>query len=319
MQEHQLSGIEALAVVEADSPSTAEKQPSVQPLPNSMPVVDGWQGAHRFQVTVRPRPAAVAGRQLPYVFSAGAAKLYTDMMVAVPFSFTYSGVTDPSALRIRALPIYKESHHIQTPVRRCAIHREPEDPSNAGGMHQVLHVARAEHPRASYHEEQERCSVTVPLEAPEPGTQDYQVLYKFSCMNTCIGGINRRRLMLVFVLEERSSGRALGRQSVEVKVCRCPHRDWRADEKRLGSDAPAKQNKRRREASPPPAQRVPAANAAGKLMVPADDPAMYRYLMEARESLLRYRRSVEAEQPPQGQQVALSRQDTAPVKGDMFR
>ena len=108
-----------------------------------MPVVDGWPGAHQFQVTVRPRPAEQVGRQLPYVFSAAAAKLYTDMMVAVPFSFTYVNVTDPSALRIRALPIYKESHHIQTPVRRCVVHREPQDPSNGAGN--VMHVVRADH------------------------------------------------------------------------------------------------------------------------------------------------------------------------------
>ena len=113
--------------------------------------------------------------------------------------------------------------------------------------------------------------MTVPLEAPEPGTDDYQVLYKFACMNTCVGGINRRRLMLVFTLEERCSGRTLGRQAVEVKVCRCPHRDWRADQKRLSTDAPAKATKRRREMSPPPAQRPSTANAAAggqPLMVP---------------------------------------------------
>lgn len=138
-----------VSFAEADSTPCAEKQTSVQPAPNSMPVVDCWPGAHQFQVTVRPRPTTVAGRQLPYVYSAGAAKLYTDMMVAVPFSFTYTGVLDPSTLRIRALPIYKESHHIQTPVRRCAIHREPADPSN-GSAHLLLHVVRAEHPRARW-------------------------------------------------------------------------------------------------------------------------------------------------------------------------
>ena len=135
-----------VSVVEADSTPSAEKQASVHPVPNSMPVTDGWQGDYRFNVTVRPRPAAVSGRQLPYVFSNKTAKLYTDMMVAVPFSFTYAGIVDPSALRIRGLPIYKESHHIQTPVRRCPNHRAPEDPSNAGG--QLMHVVRAEHPRA---------------------------------------------------------------------------------------------------------------------------------------------------------------------------
>lgn len=141
-------------------------------------------------------------------------------------------------------------------------------------------VLTAASPFGSYHEEQERCSVTVPLEAPEPGTNDYQVLFKFSCMNTCVGGINRRRLMLVFTLEERCSGCTLGRQAVEVKVCHCPHRDWRADEKRQGTDQTAKPTKRRREASPAPAPRPAAATATGPLMVPvrnASRSGAYRY------------------------------------------
>ncbi|KAF0304537.1 Cellular tumor antigen p53 [Amphibalanus amphitrite] len=306
LKEHQLSELEPAPAEAKEEPAPpAQKQVSVQPVANSVPVLDGWPGVHQFQVTVRRRPEQ-AGRQLPYVYSADGAKLYTDMMVAVPFSFTYSGVADPSALRIRALPIYRESHHIQTPVRRCAIHREPQDPSNDTGH--MMHVVRADHHHASYHVEQERCSVTVPLEAPEPGTDHYQVLFKFACMNTCVGGINRRRLMLVLTLEERASGRTLGRQAVEVKVCRCPHRDWRADEKRKGSEqAQPKASKRpRREPSPPP-----PSNGQQQLYVVADDPAMYRYLVEARESLLRYRRSVLAEQAPP---APLSRQDTAPVK-----
>ena len=51
----------------------------------------------------------------------------------------------------------------------------------------------------------------MPVEAPGPGTEDYQVLFNFSCMNTCVGGITRRRLLVLFTPEERSSGRTLGR------------------------------------------------------------------------------------------------------------
>ena len=53
------------------------------------------------------------------------------------------------------------------------------------------------------------------------------MLFNFSCMNNCVGGINRRRLLIVFTLEKRSPGRILGRQAVDIKVCRC--RDWHAD------------------------------------------------------------------------------------------
>ena len=48
----------------------------------------------------------------------------------------------------------------------------------------------------------ERRSVVVPYEAPQPGTDEYRVSYRFCCMNTCVGGINRRRLVVLFTLED---------------------------------------------------------------------------------------------------------------------
>ena len=45
----------------------------------------------------------------------------------------------------------------------------------------------------------------VPLEPLEPVTADYTVFYEFACMNTCVGGMNRRRLTVVFTLEEKRS------------------------------------------------------------------------------------------------------------------
>ena len=45
--------------------------------------------------------------------------------------------------------------------------------------------------------------MVVPLEPLQPATEHYEVAYMFSCMNTCIGGMNRRRLLVLFTLEEK--------------------------------------------------------------------------------------------------------------------
>ena len=102
-----------------------------------------WPGQHAFRVTVYQRRGAPASRQPPYAYSSTYGKLYTDMMAAVPFQFSYSSL-DPSKLEIRAQPVYLEAQHAQTPVRRCPNHRDASHPSNMHSQH-VRHVLRTEH------------------------------------------------------------------------------------------------------------------------------------------------------------------------------
>ncbi|XP_037074345.1 cellular tumor antigen p53-like isoform X2 [Pollicipes pollicipes] len=323
MEDYQLHGTEHQSPPPAspDAQEGAElaptaaptEQPPARAAPGAVPALESWPGTYNFGVTVKTPPSAAAGRQLPYVYSEAAAKLYTDVMVAVPVAFRTAAGVEPRALAIRATPVYREPHHAQTPVRRCAIHRDAEHAFNTGEAN-LLHVLWSEHPQASYEENQERRSVTVPLERPAPGTADYQVLFKFTCMNTCVGGINRRRLMVVFTLEEIDSGVALGRQAIEVKVCRCPHRDWRADEKRRGQQLKVPV-KRRREPSPGP------GGQRGRWMVEARSEAMYNYLVAVRDNLEQYDRdrAPAAGHDPvgDGTPVTLRRQPTMPVRADL--
>jgi len=50
------------------------------------------------------------------------------------------------------------------------------------------------------------------------------------CFSSCIGGLNRRPVQIVFSLES-VDGSVLGQQSIEVRICACPGRDRQNDEK----------------------------------------------------------------------------------------
>ena len=113
--------------------------------PGYVPAVSCWPGEHAFRVTVCQRSGALSGRQPPFVYSAATGKLYTGMLVAVPFRFAYAGVREPAEMVIRALPVYCEPHNMQIPVRRCALHRDAAHPANVDVRH-VSHVLRAQHP-----------------------------------------------------------------------------------------------------------------------------------------------------------------------------
>ena len=53
-------------------------------------------------------------------------------------------------------------------------------------------------------------------------------LFQFMCFSSCVGGLGRRPVQVVFTLER--DGQVLGRQSVELRICACPGRDRRTDE-----------------------------------------------------------------------------------------
>merc|ERR1711990_1372794 len=104
---------------------------------------------------------------------------------------------------------------------------------------------RADHPHAEYVDadpQYGRQSVSVPFGAPAVGTQRSTVLYRYMCNSSCAGGMNRRPIQTVFTLET-PTGEVIGRQVVEVRICACPGRDSKVEERNVlnkGAEAAAK-------------------------------------------------------------------------------
>ena len=75
-----------------------------------------------------------------------------------------------------------------------------------------------------------RLSVVVPFSKPQAGTNYCSHLFKFMCLGSDVGGINRKPVKLVFTLEQGPGEVVLGRDVYDVRICSCPKRDKQQEE-----------------------------------------------------------------------------------------
>uniref|UniRef100_A0A663LWU1 Cellular tumor antigen p53 n=1 Tax=Athene cunicularia TaxID=194338 RepID=A0A663LWU1_ATHCN len=134
---------------------------------------------------------------------------------------------EPSSISGRCLrSILQPPGHIPSVPRRC--HCEPLQSQSAPASHLI----RVEGNNLSQYVDDPvtgRQSVMVPYEPPQVGTEFTTILYNFMCNSSCVGGMNRRPILIIITLEMRD-GQVLGRRSFEGRICACPGRDRKADE-----------------------------------------------------------------------------------------
>lgn len=192
----------------------------------SVPSNIKYPGEYQFEISFA-QPSKET-KSTTWTYSEKLDKLYVRMATTCPVRFK-TARPPPSGCQIRAMPIYMKPEHVQEVVKRCPNHATAKEHNEKHPA--PLHIVRCEHKLAKYHEDKYngRQSVLIPHEMPQAGSEWVVNLYQFMCLGSCVGGPNRRPIQLVFTLEK--DNQVLGRRAVEVRICACPGRDRKADEK----------------------------------------------------------------------------------------
>ncbi|KAI8795344.1 cellular tumor antigen p53 isoform X2 [Biomphalaria glabrata] len=163
-----------------------------------------------------------------WTYSESLKKLYVRMATTCPVRFKTKNQAPFNSI-IRAMPIFMKPEHVQEVVKRCPNHAVSKE--NNEKHPAPSHLVRCEHKSAKYMDDPNtsRQSVVIPHETPQAGAEWVTNLFQFMCLGSCVGGPNRRPLQIVFTLEK--DNQVLGRRAVEVRICACPGRDRKADEK----------------------------------------------------------------------------------------
>ncbi|CAG6021260.1 unnamed protein product, partial [Menidia menidia] len=217
--------------------SSAVPTPSPYSQPNStfeglspapaIPSNTDYPGPHNFQVSFQQSSTA---KSATWTYSPLLKKLYCQIAKTCPIQIKLSS-SPPHGSIIRAMPVYKKAEHVTEVVKRCPNHELGRD-FNDGQAAPASHLIRVEGNNLSQYVDDPvtgRQSVYVPYETPQVGTEFTTILYNFMCNSSCVGGMNRRPILIIITLETRD-GQVLGRRSFEGRICACPGRDRKADE-----------------------------------------------------------------------------------------
>ncbi|XP_035200616.1 tumor protein p73 isoform X6 [Oxyura jamaicensis] len=255
-----------------------------------------YPGPHHFEVTFQQSSTA---KSATWTYSPLLKKLYCQIAKTCPIQIKVSTPPPPGTI-IRAMPVYKKAEHVTEVVKRCPNHELGRD-FNDGQSAPASHLIRVEGNNLSQYVDDPvtgRQSVMVPYEPPQVGTEFTTILYNFMCNSSCVGGMNRRPILIIITLEMRD-GQVLGRRSFEGRICACPGRDRKADEdhyreQQALNESAAKNgnaNKRTFKQSP---QGIPALGAGIKkrrhgeeemYYVPVRGRENFEILMKIKESL----------------------------------
>lgn len=213
------------------TPSPYAQQPNstfegLSPAP-AIPSNTDYPGPHAFQVSFQQSSTA---KSATWTYSPLLKKLYCQIAKTCPIQIKLQ-TQPPQGSIIRAMPVYKKAEHVTEVVKRCPNHELGRD-FNDGQTAPASHLIRVEGNNLSQYVDDSvtgRQSVFVPYESPQVGTEFTTILYNFMCNSSCVGGMNRRPILIIITLETRD-GQVLGRRSFEGRICACPGRDRKADE-----------------------------------------------------------------------------------------
>ena len=71
------------------------------------------------------------------------------------------------------------------------------------------------------------------------GTEYVTEMFAFMCFSSCASGPSRRQVEVIFTLEK--DGETLARRVVEIRVCACPERDRKSDERTVCDESSSSQ------------------------------------------------------------------------------
>ncbi|XP_052072160.1 cellular tumor antigen p53-like isoform X3 [Mytilus californianus] len=223
------------------SPPPYSPHTSMQsPIP-SVPSNTDYPGDYGFTISFS-QPSKET-KSTTWTYSDSLKKLYVRMATTCPIRFKCLR-QPPQGCVIRAMPIFMKPEHVQEPVKRCPNHATSKEHNENHPA--PTHLCRCEHKLAKFVEDPytSRQSVLIPHEIPQAGSEWVTNLFQFMCLGSCVGGPNRRPIQIVLTLEK--DNQVLGRRAVEVRICACPGRDRKADEKAAlppSKQSPKKGNK----------------------------------------------------------------------------
>ncbi|CAM1292699.1 TP53 (predicted) [Pycnogonum litorale] len=191
---------------------------------NTVLNMESWSGTYDFKFNIEDK------KSNSWTYWSEQNKLYCD--VAKPCQISFRTSSEPRGRSIiKAEAHFVKPYHSAEVVEKCLNHSSLQHPTNSGLEHPSLvdHFIRCESKQAEYFSEvDKRKFLRVPYEYPMRGSTYSTYLFTFTCLNSCAGGINRRQIYLTFTLEE--NGVPVGRQVLNLKVCRCPPRDRETEE-----------------------------------------------------------------------------------------